>query len=121
MHRTLRRVRSWASAVTALLFLITGCTSTASTPAPNRGIKLYPKGAEVYVCREAHTAPTVEELTDRLERGGAPQDSPTGQTVRIAQRDSIEVGGSTTHVARVEATQADASYWIPYMALCSKD
>lgn len=121
MHHTQRRVRSRACAVTALLFLVTGCASTASAPAPNRGIKIYPEGAEVYVCREAHTAPTVDELTDRLERGGEPQDSPTGQTVRIVQRDSVQVGGSTTHVARVEATQADASFWISYMALCSKD
>lgn len=118
---TLRRVRCWASAGTALLFLVAGCASTASTPAPNRGVKLYRKGTEVYVCREAHTASTVDELTDRLRRGGEPQDPPTGQTVRIAQRDSIQVEGSTTHVARVEAMQADASYWIPYMALCSKD
>lgn len=121
VHDTVRRVRCWTSAVMVLLFIITGCASTASTPAPNKGIKLYRKGAEVYVCRESHTAPTVDELKDRLQRGGAPQDSPTGQTVRIAQRDSIQVEGSTTHVARVEATQADASYWIPYMALCSKD
>lgn len=106
--------------VTAGLLFVVGCVSTASTTTRGKGIQLYEKGQGVYVCRDAHTAPTLDDLVDRLARGGSPQNPPTGQSVTIAQRDSAQVNGANVYVARVEPSSGGSGYWIPYKALCSK-
>lgn len=105
--------------LTAGLFVAVGCASTASTTT-GTGIQIYEKGQDVYVCRDGHTAPTLDQLVDRLRQGGSPENPPTGQTVTIEQRDSVQVEGSSVYVARVEPPDGGSGYWIPYKALCSR-
>lgn len=120
MNRNAQHTTVLALMATVGVWMLTGCATSASPAQTNRGLKLYKKGQGVYVCRDAHTASTRDELITELEQGASPQDPPTGQSVTIAQRDSVQVNGSTVHVARVEPEQGSGAYWIPYKALCSK-
>lgn len=105
----------------ALVFLLEGCASSSGgQTTADRGIQVYERGEAVYVCREAPTAPTLEELAEELRSEQAESDSPTGENVRIAERDTVQVEGSPTSVARVVAAERDAEYWVPYTALCSR-
>lgn len=99
------------------LAALAGCASGGG--GPYRGIQLYEKGGNVYVCRQAHTADDLQALAEEL-RSGRAADGRTGQTVRIRARDSVRVGGSSVAVARVEEVDASRAYWIPYTALCSR-
>lgn len=109
-------------ALLAAAAVLGGCASSSagSGRGSYTGIQLYKKGEGVYVCRDAHTAPSQGELVRELERGEEPGDPPTGQSVRIAQQETVQVGESSTRVARVEAEEGGGSYWIPYTALCSR-
>lgn len=111
--------RSMVAAAAVALFAFTGCASGGGG-GTYRGVQLYEKGQDVYVCRQAHTASTRDGLVSDLESGQSPQDTPTDQSVRILTREDVRVGGESVSVARVEPTAGGSRYWIPYTALCSK-
>lgn len=116
-------MRRGSTFLAAAVFLVPlgGCTSSGGgQAAADRGIRVYERGQPVYVCRQAPIAPTLEELTEELRSGQAERDSPTGESVRIAERVHVEVNGSSTPVARVRAEERDSEYWIPFTALCSR-
>lgn len=119
MDTVSRRKHVLVPLLTAGLIVAVGCASTASTTT-GKGPRLYKKGQNVYVCRDGHTAPTLDQLVDRLRQGGSPENPPTGQAVIIEQRDSVQVDGSSVYVARVEPSDGGTGYWIPYTALCSR-
>lgn len=101
--------------------LIGACASSGgSGQGDYRGVRVYERGQDVYVCRDAATAPSRAELVEKLEQGVQPTDPPTGQSVRVAQRETVQVRGSSTTVARVEAEEGSGAYWIPFTALCSR-
>lgn len=114
------RIGSLAAAAALALVAFTGCASSGGGGGTYRGVQLYEKGEDVYVCRQAHTAATRDALVDLLESGQAPQGTPTGQTVSIVSREEVRAGGETVSVARVEPTEGGSRYWIPYKGLCSK-
>ncbi|MFB6240478.1 MAG: hypothetical protein ABEJ46_02765, partial [Gemmatimonadota bacterium] len=74
----------------------------------------------VYVCREAPTASSSDELARELRSQRQDRDSPTGLSVRIRERSDVDVSGRAVPVARVSAVEGDRSFWIPYTALCSR-
>lgn len=96
-----------------------GC-GAASGGAPYRGVQVYGEGADVYVCREAPTAPSEEVLATELRDQDQDRDSPTGQSVTIQERGTVEVRGGDVAVARVSPVDENRPYWIPYTALCSR-
>lgn len=105
----------------AFVFLLEGCgASSGQQSTADRGIQVYKRGEGVYVCRESPTAPTLQELAEELRSERAERDSPTGESVQITERETVEVEGSPRSVARVQAAERDAEYWIPYTALCSR-
>lgn len=115
------RIGTGLLAAAALFVLAEGCASPGGgTETGDRGIRVYEPGRPVYVCREAPVAPTLGELAEELRSGRPERDSPTGQTVRVRERETVEVDGRSTPVARVSATEGDAEYWIPYTALCAR-
>lgn len=107
------------SVVPALLCaaLAAGCAA-ASGSGPYRGLQLY--GSDVYVCREAPTAGSADELARELRSQPQDRDSPTGLSVRIRERGDVDVSGRSVSVARVSAVEGDRTFWIPYRALCSR-
>lgn len=111
--------RRLVAAAAFALFAFTGCASGGGG-GTYRGVQLYEKGQNVYVCRQAHTADTRQALVSELESGQSPQGTPTGQSVTILTREEVSVGGESVSVARVEPATGGARYWIPYTALCSK-
>lgn len=114
------RTRSMVAAAAGVLFAFTGCASSGGGGGTYRGVQLYEKGQNIYVCRQAHTASTRDALVERLESGQSPQGASTGQSVSIVTRESVRVGGENVSVARVEPDGGGSRYWIPYTALCSK-
>lgn len=118
MART--RTGSLVAAVAGVLFAFTGCASSGGGSGTYRGVQLYEKGQNIYVCRQAHTANTRDALVERLESGQSPQGASTGQSVSIATRENVRVDGETVSVARVEPDGGGSRYWIPYTALCSR-
>lgn len=113
-------MRVTAAAVVLATLVLAGCASSGGGE-EYRGVRLYEKGEGVYVCRDSHTAETREELAEKLREGDPVEDSPTGQSVRIERRDTVQVDGRSTRVALVEAASGSESYWIRYTALCSRD
>lgn len=113
-------VRTALIALAATTSLAACATSGGGQASADRGIRVYGQGDTVYVCREAPTAATISELEEELRSDRPVRDSPTGETVRIARRESVDVDGRSTPVARVRAVDREAEYWIPYTALCSK-
>lgn len=101
------------------LVALAGCASSGGGGGTYRGVQVYEEGAEVYVCREAHTADTRDALVAELESGQPVTGASTGQTVDILSREDVQVGDRTVSVARVEAA-GGSRYWIPYSALCSR-
>lgn len=112
--------RRMVAAAAFALFAFTGCASGGGGGGTYRGVQLYEKGQDIYVCRQAHTASTRNGLVSDLESGQSPQDTPTGQSVRILTREDVSAGGESVSVARVEPTSGGSRYWIPYTALCSR-
>lgn len=108
------------AAAACILFAFTGCASSGGGGGTYRGVQLYEKGENIYVCRQAHTASTRDALVELLESGQSPRGTPTDQSVSIVTRENVNVGGETVSVARVEPTDGGSRYWIPYRALCSK-
>lgn len=118
----MRSIRATAAALALGLFGfgLVGCaTSGGSGGGTARGVKIYGEGSEVYVCRRAHTAPSRQALAEELRDGGG-ADSSTGQTVRVRDRDSVQVDDQSVSVAHVEEADGGRTYWIPYTALCSR-
>lgn len=97
--------------------LAAGCAA-ASGSGPYRGLQLY--GSDVYVCREAPTAESADELARELREQPQDRDSPTGLSVRIRERGDVDVSGRAVSVARVASEEGDRTFWIPYTALCSR-
>lgn len=106
-----------AAPVLLVAGLVAGCAA-ASGAGPYRGLQLY--GSDVYVCREAPTAGSEDELARELRSQGQSRDSPTGLSVRIRERSDVDVSGRPVSLARVSAADGDRTFWIPYTALCSR-
>lgn len=116
------RIGTSLLAAAALFVLAEGCASpSGGAGTRDRGIRVYEPGRPVYVCREAPVAPTLGELAEELRSARPERDSPTGQTVRVRERETVEVEGRSTPVARVGAIEGEAEYWIPYTALCARE
>lgn len=113
-------MRQIVPAVALIVGFSAGGCLVAGVPSPYQGLQRYEKGQVVTVCRDAYTAPTRKALEEAHRQGGPIESPPTGQTVRIIERDLVQPFGPYIEVARVEPTDSDASYWISYRALCAK-
>ena len=116
---TTTRAAALAGAAALALLAFAGCASSGGGGGTYRGVQVYEEGADVYVCREAHTADTRNALVEELESDEPVTGASTGQSVTILTRESVQVGGSTVSVAQVEEA-GGSRYWIPYSALCSR-
>lgn len=114
------RTSGVVAAAALTLIALNGCASSGGGGGTYRGVQLYEKGENVYVCRQAHTANTRDGLVQLLESGQSPQGTPTGQSVSIVSREEVRAGGEAVSVARVEPREGGSRYWIPYTGLCSK-
>lgn len=96
--------------------LLSGCLAAAAGYA---GAELAEDDA-VYVCRDAPTASSPDQLREKLASDDSVSKSRAGDRVDIRERQEVSVGGRVRMITFVDVQDSQLTYWVPYEALCNR-
>lgn len=96
--------------------ILSGCIAAAAGYA---GAQLA-EDDDVYVCRDAPTASSPDQLQEKLSNQAPVEVSHAGDRVNIEERQEVTVNDSKKMLTFVSVEDGNQGYWIPYEALCNR-